>query len=163
MTTTHPYEALIRHFGDLRDGTHGTAHTRAGKEELFTTAVDLLDSAAHTVLADANHLLLLDTGTITATGVERDHQGLQAQWTLTWPEQTDAGLPPLALIAHYGHTFHHPHLRGTTIGEWPLNIFTADDATEQIPTLRAIVISDLHNLVYQRDYRIVPAITSNCQ
>ena len=159
MTTTNPYEALTRHFADLRDGTHGTVHTRADKEKLFTTAVDLLDPAARGVLAEANRLLLLDTGQITATGLDRDHHGSQAQWTLTWPEQIDAGLPPLALIAHYGHNFHHPHLRGVTVSEWPLNIFTADDATDQIPTLRAIVTSDLHNLVYQRDYHIVPAIT----
>ena len=51
------------------------------------------------------------------------------------------------------------HLRGVTVGEWPPNVFSGQDATDQIPILRAIVTSDLHNLVFQRDYRIVPATT----
>ena len=29
----------------------------------------------------------------------------------------------------------------------------------ELPTLRAIAAADLHNLVFQLDYRIVPAIT----
>lgn len=28
-----------------------------------------------------------------------------------------------------------------------------------LPNLRAITVADLHNLVFQRDYRIVPAIS----
>jgi hypothetical protein len=65
----------------------------------------------------------------------------------------------VTIRAHYGAGFHHPHLRGATVGEWPLNVFTAEDATAVLPILRAIVTADLHNLVFQRDYRIVPAVT----
>jgi hypothetical protein len=50
--------------------------------------------------------------------------------------------------------------RGATVGEWPLNVFTADEGADQLPIIRAIIAADLHNLVYQRDYRIVPATTS---
>ena len=32
------------------------------------------------------------------------------------------------------------------------------DRQKNIPTLRAIASADLHNLVFQRDYRIIPAI-----
>jgi hypothetical protein len=56
-------------------------------------------------------------------------------------------------------TGHHPHLRGATVGVWPLNVFSADDAAAELPTLRAIAAADLHNLVFQSDYRIVPAVT----
>ena len=35
--------ALLRHFADLRDGTHGDASWRHDKERLFGTAVSLLD------------------------------------------------------------------------------------------------------------------------
>jgi hypothetical protein len=46
------------------------------------------------------------------------------------------------------------------IGEWPLNVFAADEAEAQTPTLRAIVAADLHNLVFQADFRIIPATTA---
>lgn len=160
MTTTRdhtPYEALLRHFADLRDGTHGDASDRGGKERLFAAAVDLLDPVASGVLDEVNRLLLAGSGEVTATGLRAGPNGVDAEWNLSWPEQRDTGLPPLSLLAHYGRGFHHPHLRGVTVGEWPLNVFTPADAVEQVPTLRAIVTADLHNLVFQRDYRIVPA------
>jgi hypothetical protein len=37
-------------------------------------------------------------------------------------------------------------------------VFDEQQAAAQLPTLRAIVSADLHNLVFQRDYRIIPAI-----
>ncbi|MFJ9906154.1 hypothetical protein ACIRVK_25230 [Streptomyces sp. NPDC101152] len=43
--------------------------------------------------------------------------------------------------------------------DWPLNVFTPEQAAAEVPTLRAIATGDPHNLVFQRDYRIVPAIT----
>lgn len=153
-----PYEALLRHFADLRDGTHGDVADRAGKERLFAAAVDLLDPVATGVLLEVNRYLLAGTGDVSGAGVRTAPAGgVAAQWTLSWPEQRDTDLPPLGLVAHYGSGFHHPHLRGVTVGEWPLNVFTAADAVGQLPTLRAIVTADLHNLVFQRDYRIVPA------
>ena len=39
-------------------------------------------------------------------------------------------------------------------------MFAADEGTDQLPVIRAIIAADLHNLVYQRGYRIVPATTS---
>ena len=65
------------------------------------------------------------------------------------------------LQAHFGGGFHHPHLRGTTVHDWPLNVFSDEDAAAQLSILRAIASSDLHNLVYRADYRIVPAVTMN--
>jgi hypothetical protein len=69
-----------------------------------------------------------------------------------------AGVEPIALQAYFGSGFHHPHLRGTTVHDWPLNVFSDKDAASQLSVLRAIASSDLHNLVYQADYRIVPAV-----
>jgi len=59
---------------------------------------------------------------------------------------------------YFGGGFHHPHLRGTTVHDWPLNVFSDEDAAAQISILRAIASSDLHNLVYRANYRIVPAV-----
>ncbi|WP_255308142.1 hypothetical protein [Streptomyces marincola] len=109
------------------------------------------------MLAEIDSHLLLGTGDPAASGVRRTSDGVVARWTLSWPEQREAGAPPLELCAHYGTAFHHPHLRGATVGEWPLNVFTAEQAAAEIPTLRAIVAADLHNLVFRHDYRIVPA------
>jgi hypothetical protein len=154
-----PLEALIRHFTDLREGTHAGHPDRAGKERAFAEATDLLDGPARQVLNEFNTHLLLETGTVHATGLRRDqHGGSYAAWRLSWPEQRRAGITALTLYAHYGAGFHHPHLRGATVAEWPLNVHTAEQAVELIPTFRAIVAADLHNLVYQRDWRIVPAL-----
>ena len=38
---------------------------------------------------------------------------------------------------------------------WPLNVFCDEDAAAQLPILRAIASSDLHNLVFRADYGIV--------
>jgi hypothetical protein len=160
--TTAPYmSSLLRHFEDLREGTHGGQRTRAEKERLFCLAADLIDAPARQALGELNADLLLNTGAIQATGAVRSADGgLEARWTLSWPEQQSAALDPVTVRAHYGRSFHHPHLRGATVGDWPLNVFTADEGADQLPVIRAIIAADLHNLVYQRDYRIVPAINS---
>lgn len=156
-----PLEALVRHFGDLRDGTHAGEITRRGKEAAFEQAVRLLDAPARQVLAEFDQYLLLGTGTLQATGTRRDLQGGSfAAWRLSWPRQREAGIAPITLTAHYGAAFHHPHLRGATLGEWPLNVVDAEQAAELVPVLRAIAAADLHNLVFQRDWRIVPALHS---
>lgn len=152
---------LLRHFADLRDGTHGDgAISRADKEQLFGAAVGYLDRYARQALDELNETLLLNSGTVASTGVTRTATGdCTALWTLNWPEQKQAGIPPVTLEAFYGHNFLHPHLRGATVGVWPLNVFSSEDAAAELPTLRAIAAADLHNLVFRSDYRIVPATT----
>jgi hypothetical protein len=151
--------ALIRHFDDLRDRTHGGSASRHDKEAHFARAVELLAPGARQTLEEINTHLLLDTGRVVATGLQRDAEGsVTASWDLAWPEQLAAGLAPVTLLAFYGIGFHHPHLRGATVGDWPLNVFTLHDATDQLSIMRAIVTADLHNLVFRADYRIIPAI-----
>jgi len=84
------------------------------------------------------------------------HPGL-----LAGPNSGAAGVQPVVLNAYFGGGLHHPHLRGTTVHDWPLNVFSDEDAAAQLFILRAIASSDLHNLVYLSDYRIVPAVTAN--
>ena len=163
MTTPEPaYTAeLLRHFADLRDGTHGDATSRRDKEQLFTEAVSLLDPYARQALNEINAHLLLGTGEVTATGLRSlAGGGVHSVWTLSWPEQRATGINPIVIDAFYGSGFHHPHLRGGSVGDWPLNVFTQEQAAEELPTLRAIAAADLHNLVFQSDYRIVPAMRS---
>ena len=111
-----------------------------------------------------NQGLLLGTGEVTATGVRPQAAGgTEAEWTLTWPLQQAAGIAPVTLRAHYGTTFHHPHLRSGTTGDWPLNVFDEAQAAAELPTLRAMAAADLHNLVFQLggDVRIIPAVQTS--
>ena len=152
---------LLRHFGDLRDGTHGDgAVSRIDKEELFVAAAGYLAPYARQALDEMNDALLLASGAIAASGISRSPEGdLTAIWSLSWPEQQRAGVSPVTLEAFFGHGFHHPHLRGATVGVWPLNVFSDADAAAELPTLRAIAAADMHNLVFRSGYHIVPAIT----
>ena len=151
--------ALIRHFDGLRDGTHGGSFNREDKEAHFAQEVALLAPVARQALDEINSHLLLDTGRVVALGLQREaHGGLRESWELAWPEQKSARIGPVTLLAYYGVGFHHPHLRGATVGDWPLNVFTAHDAADQLTVLRAIATAELHNLVFQADYRIIPAV-----
>ena len=109
--------ALLRHFGDLRDGTHGGADSRPDKERLFAAAVELLDPYARHALDEINAYLLLDGGEVTATGVNRRDGGVEAVWSLTWPEQQAAGINPIVIRAYFGAGFLHPHLQSDTVGD----------------------------------------------
>jgi hypothetical protein len=84
---------LIRHFEDLRDGTHGGSTSRKDKEAHFEKAVQLLTPIARRVLSEMNTSLLLDTGQLSETGLRRTADGgLIAAWALRWPEQRAAGV-----------------------------------------------------------------------
>ena len=79
--------SLIRHFEDLRDGTHGGSASRKDKEVHFEQEVHLLAPVARQVLSEMNTSLLLDTGQLTETGLQRTADGgLNASWALSWPE-----------------------------------------------------------------------------
>jgi hypothetical protein len=151
---------LLRHFADLRDGTHGGAMSRLDKERLFTATVALLDPHARQPLEEVNTDLLLGTGEVTATGVRRRRGGVEAVWALSWAEQRAAGISPVIIRAYYGAGAHHPHLQGGTVGDWPLNVFDGRQAAAELPALRAVASADLHNLVFQNDYRIIPAVVN---
>ena len=47
---------------------------------------------------------------------------------------------------------------GPALARQSLNVFNEEQAAAELPVLRAVASADLHNLVFQRDYRIIPAI-----
>jgi hypothetical protein len=157
---TQSTAALLRHFADLRDGTHGGVSSRRDKERLFAAAVPLLDPHARQALEEINTYLLLGTGEVTATGVRRSPDGgIEAVWALSWPEQQAAGIEPIVIRAYFGSGFAHPHLQSGTVGDWPLNVFDEEQAASELPNLRAMAAADMHNRVFQLggDVRIIPA------
>jgi hypothetical protein len=163
MTSSRPEHtgALLRHFADLRDGTHGAATSRQEKERLFAQAVASIDPYARQALDEINTDLLLDSGEITATGVRRSvTAGLDSVWALAWPQQRAARIKPIIIRAYFGIGSPHPHLQGGTVGDWPLNVFDEHQAAAELPTLRAIAAAEIHNLVLQTggDYQIIPAL-----
>src|SRR5258708_33606396 len=111
--------SLIRHFEDLRDGTHGGSASRKDKEAHFEKAVQLLAPIARQVLTEMNRSLLLDTGQFTETALLRTGEGaLNASWTVSCPEQRAARVQPIVLQAHVGGDFRHPHLLRTKVHAW---------------------------------------------
>lgn len=160
MDATEPHlVALLRHAEDLRDGTHAGARPREEKERHFAAAVDFLDPVARQALTEINDGLLEKTGELDDTGLQRDDDGtLRRDWTLSWPAQRDRGIAPVTISAWFGAQFHHPHLRGATVHDWPLNVYDAAEAADLLPVLRGIVTADVHNLIFQADWRIIPAV-----
>src|SRR5260370_34416453 len=103
--------ALMRQFVDLRDGTHGGSISRHDKETHFAHAVDLLAPVARQVLDAITAHLLLNTGKIVATGLQRESdRRMIASWNLAWPEQQKASLDPHTIYAYSWIGFTHPHL-----------------------------------------------------
>jgi hypothetical protein len=95
---------------------------------------------------------------VTATGLQRRDGGVDAVWALSWPEQQATSINPIIIRAFYSAGAHHTHLQGGTVGDWPLNVSDEEQAAAELPTMRAIASADIHSLVFQRDYRIIPAI-----
>jgi hypothetical protein len=58
----------------------------------------------------------------------------------------------LALVITEGYPAAVPLLKQA------VSAFDESQAAAELPTLRAIASADLHNLVFRRDYRIIPAI-----
>jgi len=161
LSSMEPYRALEERLKTVVVAPEAVRPFAYDWRKSIADAASLLAPVARQVLSEVNTSLLLGAGQITETGPRRTEDGgLDASWALSWPEQRAAGIPPIVLLAHYGGGFHHPHLRGSTVRDWPLNVFTADDAAGQLCTLRAIASGDLHNLVYRADFRIVPAVTA---
>lgn len=150
-------EALRRHVLDLREGGHAGHRAREDREAVFRTTVELLDPVVRLVLDEVDDTLLGGTGTIATSGVTATEDGgLVATWRLRWPELDARDARSLVVAAHFDRAFLHPHLRGATVGEWPLNVHTEADAESQRDVLRAIVAGDLHNLVFEAGHEIIP-------
>jgi hypothetical protein len=107
---------LLRHFADLRDGTHGGASSRRDKERLFTAAVALLDPHARQPL----HEMKPAVQALSTPAVRRRIYAASSVRLRSWPcadlqnlsddvVKVSTHLPVLALAKQVGQErFHLP-------------------------------------------------------
>ena len=156
---------LLRHLQDLRSGTYEGAMSRGAKEAVYRKGINLLKSVAMEILDDANTLFLKGTGNVQIIGPEEDgYGGLVTRLELTCPEQRAAQvirgpngpLQPVRIVVNYSQGFLHPHLSGSTAGFWPFQVTSEADAGRQKGILAAIVELELHQRIFETDWRILP-------
>ncbi len=155
-------EDLLRHLDDLVTRSYESATSWPDRLALFLRAVELLDPVVRAACQHANMTFLESTGEITHHSVEQDDGSVEAHWELSWPRQREAtsrdGGPvaPVQVIAWFRRSFNHPHLRGSTAGDWPLQVTTTEDAARQEPIVRAIVEAELHQRIYEGRWPVMP-------
>jgi len=156
---------LLRHLQDLRSGTYEGAMSRGAKEVVYRQGINLLRPVAVEILEEANTLFLNGTGTVQMIGPEEDGAGgLATRFELSWPEQRAARvmrgpngpLQPVRIVVNYSQGFLHPHLSGSTAGFWPFQVTSVADAGRQKGVLAAIVELELHQRIFETDWRILP-------
>ncbi|MGH3984137.1 MAG: hypothetical protein ACRDST_16005, partial [Pseudonocardiaceae bacterium] len=155
-------EDLLRHLDDLATRSYEGAKSWLDRMALFHRAVELLDPVVRRVLDEADATFLESTGEIIRSNVEDDDGSVAEHWELSWPRQREAtsrdGGPvaSVQVIAWFRRTFNHPHLRGSTAGDWPLQVTTVNDATRQEPIVRAIVEAELHQRIFAGRWTVIP-------
>jgi len=165
ISSTVRAEDLLRHLRDLRSGTYEGAMSRAAKEVVYRQGVELLTPVAVAILEEANTLFLNATGEVQVIGPEEDGSGgVVTRFELSWPEQRAAQvmrgprgpLQPVRIVVDYSQGFLHPHLSRSTAGFWPFQVTSAADAERQKGVLAAIVELELHQRIFETDWRILP-------
>src|SRR5439155_4877635 len=107
---------------------------------------------------------LLRPDLYTTMGMVSGSGGLVTRFELSWPEQRAAQvmrgphgpLQPVRIVVDYSQGFLHPHLSGSTAGFWPFQVTSAADAGRQRGILAAIVELELHQRIFETDWRILP-------
>ncbi|MGC2670100.1 MAG: hypothetical protein WA220_13060 [Candidatus Nitrosopolaris sp.] len=157
---------LLRHLQDLRSGTYEGAMSRGAKEVVYRQGIMLLSPVAVEILEEANSLFLNGTGNVKMVGPEGDGSvGLVTCFELSWPEQRAARvirgpngpLQPVRIVVNYSQGELHPHLSGSTAGFWPFQVTSEADAGRQKGVLAAIVGLELHQRIFETDWRILPS------
>ncbi|MDQ6864160.1 MAG: hypothetical protein M3044_10080 [Thermoproteota archaeon] len=169
---SHPIPSTVRaddllcHLQDLRSGTYEGTMSRGAKEVVYRQGIMLLSPVAVEILEEANTLFLNGTGNVKMVGPEEDGSGgLVTCFELSWPEQRAARvirgpngpLQPVRIVVNYSQGELHPHLSGSTAGFWPFQVTSEADAGRQKGVLAAIVELELHQRIFETDWRILPS------
>ncbi len=139
--------------------------SRGAKEAVYRQGINLLRPVAVEFLKEANTLFFNGTGHVQVIGPEEDGSGgLVTRFELSWPEQRatrvmrgpNGPLQPVRIVVNYSQGLLHPHLSGSTAGFWPFQVTSAADAGRQKGVLAAIVELELHQRIFETDWRILP-------
>ncbi len=155
-------EDVQRHLQDLVTRTFEGAAGWPERVGLFDRAADLLDPVVRAALGQADELFLDRTGTIERRRATPPDGGVAEHWELSWPRQRSAvgrdggPVPPVQVIALFRRGFSHPHLRGSTAGDWPMQVLDEADAARQAPVVAAIVEAELHQRIFEGRWGVVP-------
>lgn len=145
-----------RHLDDLRTGTHEGRSAWEDKAALFREEVDRLDPVVRRAMGELSDTWLARTGEVERVDAVDDPEGhLVARWSLSWPDQRSAGIAPVQIAARFAPGRLHPHLGATRARDWPLSVLDDDDAERQLPLLRVLVETELHQRVFESDWRVV--------
>lgn len=155
-------EDLLRHLADLVNHTFEGADLWRDRLALYDRGVELLDLVVRRVLDDTDARFLDGTGEVAQRRAEDEDGSVTTRWELSWPQQREAtgrdGGPvaPVRVIAMFRRSFNHPHLRGSTAGDWPMQVTSHIDAARQEPIVRAIVEAELHQRIFEGRWAVVP-------
>jgi hypothetical protein len=61
------------------------------------------------------------------------------------------------IVVNYSQGELHPHLSGSNAGFWPFQVTSEADAGRQKGVLAAIVELELHQRIFETDWRILPS------
>ena len=146
---------LERHLDDLRTRSHAGHSDPAEQLALFAQEVDRLDPFVRQALGELDAAWLDGTGEVARTDSVDDPEAHHVTtWLLSWPDQRSAGVEPVQIAARFAGRV-HPHLGATRARDWPLDVYDDADAARQLPLLRLLAESELHQRVFDADWRVV--------
>ncbi|MPZ64206.1 MAG: hypothetical protein GEU83_01315 [Pseudonocardiaceae bacterium] len=163
MTGSPRHEDIERHLSDLVNRSYEGAESWPDRVAVFDRAVELLSPVVARILDETDATFLDGTGEVAQRTVEHDDGSVDAHWELSWPQQQEAtgrdggAVAPIQVIAWFHRMFTHAHLRGSTAGDWPLQVTSAADAQRQEPIVRAIVETELHQRIFDGRWWVLPA------
>ena len=169
-------EDLRRHLVDLERNAYEGAEKREDRNAVFMHAFELLTPVALAVLEDFNTQVLAGTGELSTHGLApREGLGLFGTWECTWPEQQQArsrfdgsSIPPLQLQVFFPGDFTHGHLmigrpfiEDQPVSCWFMQVTSAADAQRQRHALESICETQVHEMIFVSNWRIIPPLVAN--
>jgi hypothetical protein len=165
-------EDLYRHLSDLEHNAYEGAQERSDRNAVFLRAFELLTPVALDVLQDFNDYVLDGSGVIrTRDLAPREGLGLFGAWECTWPEQQQARsrfdgspIPPLQLQAFFPGDFTHGHLmigrpfyQDEPVSCWLMQVTSEADALRQRHALESMCETQVHEMIFVSNWRIIPS------
>ena len=164
---------LRRHLEDLEFDAYEGAKDREDRNAVFASAFELLTPVALEVLQDFNLHVLAGVGDLTVHHLShREGLGLFGTWECSWPEQRgarsrfdDSAIPPLQLQVFFPGNFTHGHLmigrpfyEDQPVSCWLMQVTDEGDASRQRHALESICETQIHELIFTANWRIIPPV-----